>query len=73
MPFHRRLPEGLSAIAGVLTFAWSTGVLLTLARGFLEPRNCWYSSRDGRGTDTARRPPHRARRRPIGIRMGRCR
>ena len=36
MPFHWRLPEGLTAIAGVLTFAWSTGVLLTLAQSFQE-------------------------------------
>lgn len=29
-----RLLEGMIAIAGLLTFAWSTGVLLTLAQGF---------------------------------------
>jgi len=36
LPLHWRLLEGLTAIAGVLTFAWSTGVLLTLAQGFQE-------------------------------------
>ena len=29
-----RLPEGMIAIAGLLTFAWSTGVMLTLAQEF---------------------------------------
>jgi hypothetical protein len=36
LPLHWRLLEGLIAIAGVLTFAWSTGVLLTLAQSFQE-------------------------------------
>jgi hypothetical protein len=36
LPLHWRLLEGLTAIAGVLTFAWSTGVLLTLAQSFQE-------------------------------------
>ena len=36
LPLHWRLLEGLTAIAGVLTFAWSTGVLLTLAQTFQE-------------------------------------
>jgi hypothetical protein len=31
---HWRLLEGMIAIAGLLTFAWSTGVLLTLAQDF---------------------------------------
>ena len=29
-----RLLEGMIAMAGLLTFAWSTGVLLTLAQDF---------------------------------------
>jgi hypothetical protein len=36
LPLKWRLLEGLTAIAGVLTFAWSTGVLLTLAQSFQE-------------------------------------
>jgi acid phosphatase family membrane protein YuiD len=36
LPLHWRLLEGLIAIAGVLAFAWSTSVLLTLAQGFQE-------------------------------------
>jgi hypothetical protein len=34
LPLHWRLLEGLIAIAGVLAFAWSTSILLTLAQGF---------------------------------------
>ena len=36
LPLRWRLLEGLIAIAGVLTFAWSTAVLLTLAQKFQE-------------------------------------
>ena len=34
MPDNLRLLEGMISIAGLLAFAWSTGVLLTLAREF---------------------------------------
>ena len=34
LPFRWRLLEGMIAIAGLLTFAWSTGVLFTLATEF---------------------------------------
>jgi hypothetical protein len=34
LPQHWRLLEGLIATTGLLTFAWSTGVLLTLAQDF---------------------------------------
>jgi predicted MFS family arabinose efflux permease len=34
LPFNWRLLEGMIAIAGLLTFAWSTGVLYTLAKEF---------------------------------------
>jgi len=33
-----RLLEGMIAIAGLLTFAWSTGVLLTMAQDFQDQR-----------------------------------
>jgi hypothetical protein len=36
LPLHWRLLEGLIATTGLLTFAWSTGVLLTLAQDFQE-------------------------------------
>jgi hypothetical protein len=34
LPHNLRLLEGMISIAGLLAFAWSTGVLLTLAREF---------------------------------------
>ena len=34
LPFRWRLLEGMIAITGLMTFAWSTGVLLTLAQDF---------------------------------------
>lgn len=36
LPMRWRLLEGMIAIAGLMTFAWSTGVLLTLAQDFQE-------------------------------------
>jgi hypothetical protein len=36
LPRRWRLLEGLMAMAGLLTFAWSTGVLFTLAQDFQE-------------------------------------
>jgi hypothetical protein len=34
LPLRWRLLEGMIATAGLLTFAWSTGILLTLAQEF---------------------------------------
>jgi len=36
LPLRWRLLEGMIGIAGLMTFAWSTGVLLTLAQEFQE-------------------------------------
>lgn len=36
LPLHWRLLEGMLATAGLLTFAWSTGILLTLGQDFLD-------------------------------------
>jgi hypothetical protein len=36
LPRHWRLLEGMIAMAGLLTFAWSTGILFTLAQDFQE-------------------------------------
>jgi len=36
LPLQWRLLEGLIAMTGLLTFAWSTGVLFTLAQAFQE-------------------------------------
>jgi hypothetical protein len=38
LPLHWRLLEGMIATAGLLTFAWSTGVLLTLVQEFQDQR-----------------------------------
>jgi hypothetical protein len=38
LPPHWRLLEGMIATAGLLTFAWSTGILITLAQEFQEQR-----------------------------------
>ena len=50
LPLHWRLLEGLTAIAGVLTFAWSTGVLLTLAQSFQEQQLLVLQQRRGART-----------------------
>jgi multisubunit Na+/H+ antiporter MnhG subunit len=38
LPLRWRLLEGMIATAGLLTFAWSTGILLTLAQEFQDQR-----------------------------------
>ena len=38
LPLHWRLLEGMIATAGLLTFAWSTGILITLAQEFQDRR-----------------------------------
>ena len=38
LPLHWRLLEGMIATAGLLTFAWSTGILMTLAQAFQDQR-----------------------------------
>jgi hypothetical protein len=38
LPLQWRLLEGMIATAGLLTFAWSTGILLTLAQDFMDQR-----------------------------------
>jgi len=42
LPQHWRLLEGLIATTGLLTFAWSTGVLITLAQEFQNQRMAFY-------------------------------
>ncbi|HEY4935601.1 MAG TPA: hypothetical protein VII44_03425 [Puia sp.] len=37
LPLQWRLLEGMISITGLLTFAWSTGVLFTLAKEFQDP------------------------------------
>jgi hypothetical protein len=43
-----RLLEGMIAVAGLLTFAWSTGVLLTLAQEFQDQQLLLLKKRRGR-------------------------
>jgi hypothetical protein len=47
LPLQWRLLEGMLATAGLLTFAWSTGILLTLAQEFQESHMRRYSERNG--------------------------
>jgi len=45
LPLNWRLLEGMIAMAGLLTFAWSTGLLITLAREFQDERMDLYKKR----------------------------
>ena len=55
LPLNYRLLEGMIGAVGMLTFAWSTGVLFTLAQGFQNRQVEWYwlrqrkESRDSEG------------------------
>ena len=46
LPRHWRLLEGMLAMAGLLAFAWSTGVLFTLAQAFQTQRLQLIEKRD---------------------------
>jgi len=48
LPQHWRLLEGMIATAGMLCFAWSTGILITLAQRFQEQQMEFYRSRKHR-------------------------
>jgi hypothetical protein len=48
LPLRWRLLEGMIATAGLLGFAWSTGVLLTLAQEFQDQQIQRYKERDAR-------------------------
>jgi hypothetical protein len=47
LPLHWRLLEGMIATAGLLTFAWSTGILITLAQEFQDQRVQLFKQRHG--------------------------
>ena len=47
LPLHWRLLEGMIAAAGLLTFAWSTGILLTLAQDFQDRQMKAFRRRHG--------------------------
>jgi len=48
LPQHWRLLEGMLGMAGLLTFAWSTGIMVTLAQRFQE-RHARSASNDAKG------------------------
>jgi hypothetical protein len=50
LPRHWRLLEGMLAMAGLLAFAWSTGVLFTLAQDFQTGRMQWLEQRHRQGS-----------------------
>jgi hypothetical protein len=52
-----RLLEGMIAIAGLLTFAWSTGVLLTFAQAFQEQEMELIKNRHKKSTAPPERGP----------------
>jgi hypothetical protein len=56
LPVHWRLLEGMLAMAGLLTFAWSTGVIFMLAQEFQE-RHSRSSKNDAITASPGRRPP----------------
>jgi len=45
LPLHWRLLEGLIAITGLLTFAWSTGLLISLAQDFQDQQIALFKRR----------------------------
>lgn len=54
---HWRLLEGMIAVAGLLTFAWSTGILLTLAQEFQDQQLQLIKQRRGKNNP----PSHAAK------------
>jgi hypothetical protein len=50
LPQNWRLLEGMIAVAGLLTFAWSTGVLITLAHEFQDQRMESYKQQHPKGS-----------------------
>jgi hypothetical protein len=54
LPLHWRLLEGMLGMAGLLTFAWSTGVIFMLAQEFQE-KHSGYATSSVKGTSPRRR------------------
>jgi hypothetical protein len=55
LPPNWRLLSGLIAMTGLLTFAWSTGVLVTLAQAFQDQQLRFLQRKENAGTSSA--PP----------------
>jgi hypothetical protein len=64
LPVKWRLLEGMIAISGLMTFAWSTGVLFALAQEFQE-RELQRGNEPLRLEDDRDRPRHRRARRAV--------
>ena len=56
LPVHWRLLEGMIATTGLLTFAWSTGILLTLAQEFQDQRTRLFQQRQLKKTSPKDNP-----------------
>jgi len=56
LPLHWRLLEGMIATAGLLTFAWSTGILITLAQEFQDQRIQLFKQRHERNDKPKTQP-----------------
>jgi hypothetical protein len=48
LPVEWRLLEGMMALGGMLAFAWSTGILFSLAQDFFQQRLQWLSQQHQR-------------------------
>ena len=66
LPLHWRLLEGMIAMAGLLTFAWSTGVLLTLAQDFQEQQMQIFRQRREKHVSPSKSVPGQPSDRPDG-------
>ena len=56
LPVHWRLLEGMIATTGLLTFAWSTGILLSLAQEFQDQRTRLFQQRHLKKTSPKNNP-----------------
>jgi lysylphosphatidylglycerol synthetase-like protein (DUF2156 family) len=57
LPIHWRLLGGLIGMAGLLTFAWSTTVLLTIAQRFQDTQRQWVAQWRRHDSDSEPPPP----------------
>ena len=64
LPLHWRLLEGMIAAAGLLTFAWSTGVLLVLAQEFQDQQMEAFKRRRGKTAGPQQTAPEKSGRSP---------
>lgn len=58
LPLQWRLLEGMIATAGLLTFAWSTGILFTIAQEFQEQQMQFFRERHQKKPSVSKHDPH---------------